>query len=101
MISKKSLPVMRYRVHKSKNCFSIFSETVKDSHEIFMDDRSLNWGVKLGIEHIDRHIWSSLEVKKEIELFRNNNGDVTIKSKPIPHYYVCFQVSKIINPTGS
>ena len=30
IIFKTPLPVMRYGVHKFKNCFSIFSEMVKD-----------------------------------------------------------------------
>jgi hypothetical protein len=55
MILKKSLPVMRYGVEKFKNCLSIFSETVKDSHEIFRDDRSFDLGVHNRDEHVDSH----------------------------------------------
>jgi hypothetical protein len=39
-IKKMSLLVMRYGVEEFKNCFSIFSEVVKDkSLDIFRDDR--------------------------------------------------------------
>ena len=49
MISKKSLPVMRFGGQKFKNCISIFSETVKDIYKIFGDGRSLDWGVHVGL----------------------------------------------------
>ena len=73
MILKKSLLVMRYGVEKFRNCSSIFSETVKDkSHEIFNDDRSLDWDVQLKVEHVNRHFRSSPEVEKEIKIFKDN-----------------------------
>jgi hypothetical protein len=47
-------------------------KSVKDSHKIFIDERSLDWSVRLWVEQVGRHFWSSLEVKKEIEIFKDN-----------------------------
>jgi hypothetical protein len=32
----------------------------------------LYWGVRLGVEQVGRHFWSSPEVKKEIEILKDN-----------------------------
>ena len=62
---------MRYGVEKFKNCFPIFSDTVKDkSHDIFRNDVSLDVGVCNRNEHFVRHVWSLQGVKKEIKHFK-------------------------------
>jgi hypothetical protein len=48
------------------------------SHESFRDDRSLDWGCQLGVEHFGLHFRSSLEVKKEIEIFKDNLSNQNI-----------------------
>ena len=45
IIFKTPLPVMRYGVHKFKNCFSIFSGTVKDRVKKFSGMTDLSIGV--------------------------------------------------------
>ena len=51
-------------LRNSKIAFHFLRNGERYSHGIFMDDRSLNCGVREGDEHASRHFRSSPEVKK-------------------------------------
>jgi hypothetical protein len=55
-----------------------FRNCERYSHKIFINDRCLNCGVWLGVEQVGCHFRSSQEVKKEIEIFKDNLSNQNI-----------------------